>query len=226
MDLEKLKKIIKPYSMASTDDKVSELFDYLEHIRLNNVEGDFVECGVWKGGTILGIMEYLSFHNMRDRKVWGYDTFSGLTEPTENDYELNGWSHQRTKDYWLKHQNDWCKSGLEEVRNNLSSTTFPKENLKLIVGDICQTLLKQENVPLKISLLRLDTDWYESTKAEMDILYPFVSENGVVIVDDYNYWNGSREAVDETINYKEYPHINRGKIGTQLSWIKKKIVPL
>jgi len=87
---------MSPFSMAATVSHSNDLFDILEYIRLNNIPGDLVECGVWKGGVILGIMEYLYYNNMTDRKVWLYDTFNGLTEPKENDYEING-NHTKTK---------------------------------------------------------------------------------------------------------------------------------
>ena len=76
-------------------------------------------------------------------------------------------------------------------------STFPKENIHFIVGDVCITLLEKNNLPDKISLLRLDTDWYKSTKTEMEILYPLLSNKGVLIVDDYGHWRGSKQAVDE-----------------------------
>ena len=182
--------IVKPYTMTSVE-RINELFDSLEYIRLNKIEGDFIECGVWKGGNILGIIEYLSYHNMLDRKVWLYDTFQGMTQPEEVDVDL---SNNKASDI-LHHV--LCYSSLAEVIDNLSVSNFPKENIKYVVGDICETLNYYFNIPNKISLLRLDTDWYKSTKKEMDILYPLLVDKGVLIVDDYGHWRGSKLAVDE-----------------------------
>jgi O-methyltransferase len=210
--------------MSASLEHSDELFNELEYIRRNNIHGDFVECGVWKGGIILGIMEYLYYHNMMDRRVWLYDTFNGLTEPTEEDYEING-SHISTRRQWEQQRvnettNQWCLSTLDEVKNNLSKSNFPKENVVYVVGDICETLKLQQNIPNEICLLRLDTDWYESTKMEMDVLYPKVVCNGVVIVDDYNYWNGSRKAIDESVDYKKHTNRNSNKKGRPLIFHK------
>ena len=88
MNIDKFIKIVKPFTMTS-EERIISLFESLEYIRLNNIEGDFVECGVWKGGNILGMMEYLSYHNMIDRKVWIYDTFEGMTNPEDDDVDFN-----------------------------------------------------------------------------------------------------------------------------------------
>jgi hypothetical protein len=88
-------------------------------------------------------------------------------------------------------------SSLEEVKNNLQPSQFPKENIIFIEGDVSKTLQDRNNIPEKISLLRLDTDWYQSTKDELEILYPKLSNKGVLIVDDYGHWKGAKKAVDE-----------------------------
>ncbi len=187
--------IVKPYTMTSIE-RISELYNSLEYIRLHNIEGDFVECGVWKGGNILGILEYLNFHNMTDRKVWLYDTFKGMTEPEEIDIDLTNQKASNILQHVL------CYSPLNEVKQNLSNSKFPKNNINYVIGDICNTLDIESNLPTKISLLRLDTDWYKSTKKEMEILYPLLIDNGVLIVDDYGHWKGSKTAVDEYFKLK------------------------
>jgi O-methyltransferase len=224
MDKKSFHKIIHELAMTSSKRDSDILFNYLDHIRNNNVPGDFVECGVWKGGIVLAISEYLSYHNMLDRKVWLYDTFAGLTEPTDVDFELRRNNKVSTKEIWQgqkidDHTNAWCYGSLNEVKNNMSRTSFPQDNIVYVIGDICETLKVDENVPNRIALLRLDTDWYDSTKAEMEYLYPKVVDNGVVIVDDYNYWNGSRKAVDEYLDYKNFEYINHGD--GPLNFIKK-----
>jgi hypothetical protein len=163
----------------------------LEHIRINNIEGDFVECGVWKGGNILGIMEYLNFHRMTNRNVWLYDTFQGMTQPEDIDVDL----YERKASNIL--QEVMCYANVEDVKKTLSISNFPKENVKYVVGDVSETLDFNYNLPEKISLLRLDTDWYKSTLKELSVLYPKLNKNGVLIVDDYGHWKGSKTAVDE-----------------------------
>lgn len=80
--------------------------------------------------------------------------------------------------------------GLFEVKE-LSSQVI------LIEGDVLETLVKTQNIPGKISVLRLDTDWYESTKKELEVLYPKLAVGGVLMIDDYGYWGGAKKAVDE-----------------------------
>ena len=91
----------------------------------------------------------------------------------------------------------WCYSSLEEVKANLLSHGVDLSICKFVVGDVLITLGNKINVPEQISVLRLDTDWYESTKYELDNLYHKLSINGVAIFDDYGYWGGHRKAVDE-----------------------------
>jgi hypothetical protein len=224
MDKKSFHKIIAELAMTSSRRDSDILFNYLDHIRNNNIPGDFVECGVWKGGIVLAISEYLSYHNMLDRKVWLYDTFAGLTEPTDVDFELRRNNKVSTKEIWQGQKiddntNAWCYGSLNEVKNNMSRTSFPQDNIIYVIGDICETLKVDKNVPNRIALLRLDTDWYDSTKAEMEYLYPKVVDNGVVIADDYNYWNGSRKAIDEYLDYRNFEHINHGD--GPLNFIKK-----
>ena len=83
-----------------------------------------------------------------------------------------------------------------------SSARDPLKNLNFIEGKVEDTLKLPKNLPDKISILRLDTDWYESTKAELEILYPKLSKNGILLIDDYGHWKGARKAVDEFFNDK------------------------
>lgn len=192
--------IVKPFTMTSFE-RINALYDALEYIRINNIQGDFVECGVWKGGNILGIALYLYYHNMTDRKIWLYDTFTGMTSPEQMDIDLEG---NNAIDI-LQRPHIMCYASLNEVKNNIMSVPFPQENINYIIGDIVQTLDNINNVPSNIALLRLDTDWYQSTKKELDILYPKLVQEGVLIVDDYGHWKGSKKAVDE---YFEGKNVN------------------
>lgn len=195
MNLNDFLNIVKPFTMTS-EDRIIDLFKSLEYIRINDVSGDLVECGVWKGGNILGMMEYLYHHNMLDRKIWLYDTFEGMTKPSEYDVDLNNTSADHVI---LKNNFYNCYSSIDEVRSNLKLSKFESEKLIFVVGDICQTLTDVKNIPNRISLLRLDTDWYESTKKEMEVLYPKLVDKGVLIVDDYGHWKGAKKAVDDYI---------------------------
>jgi len=179
--------IVKPFTMT-TDVRIEVLFDSLEEIRDLNLEGDLVECGVWKGGNILGIIRYLEHHKIY-KKVWLYDTFEGMINPGVYDVD---YSNSKGEEWIGK-----CDSDLESVKKLMEGTNYPKNLINFVKGDICQTLLIKENIPEKICLLRLDTDWYESTKIELEILYPSLVKDGILIVDDYGHWKGCKKAVDE-----------------------------
>ena len=133
-----------------------------------------------------------------DRRIWLYDTFSGMTEPTEHDVESD--SGSRATDLLANTEvgdghNVWCVASREDVESNLQLTSLPIDYFTLIEGDVVQTLRK--TYPPAIALLRLDTDWYESTKASLEALYPRLSPGGVCILDDYGHWQGARQAVEE-----------------------------
>lgn len=143
-----------------------------------------------EGCNIFGIIEYLSFYNI-NRRVWLYDTFKGMTEPGVFDVDLN---NNKASDVFTSVM---CYSPLCEVQSLMDKSNFNKENIIYVIGDINETLNDSKNIPNKISILRLDTDWYDSTKKELEVLYPVLTSKGVVIVDDYGHWAGSRKAVDE-----------------------------
>jgi hypothetical protein len=89
----------------------------------------------------------------------------------------------------------WGYSPIEDVRRNLLGTGYPTDRLHFVKGKVEDTIPGE--TPEQIALLRLDTDWYGSTKHEMQHLYPLVAQGGVLIVDDYGHWQGARSAVDE-----------------------------
>jgi hypothetical protein len=133
-----------------------------------------------------------------DRGIWGYDTFTGMTQPTAKDTKPGFRVDASRKFEQLKNGGivDWCYVPLEEVRSAIDEICGDVA-VNLVQGDVRETLLEVERRPSSIAILRLDTDFYESTKVELEQLYPIVSPGGVVIVDDYGVWHGSRLAVDE-----------------------------
>lgn len=192
---------VKPYSMTSIE-RIEFLFKSLEHIRKNKIEGDYVECGVWKGGNIIGMIKYLEYHNNLTNNIWAYDTFSGMTDPENVDIDLNNNNSVDILDNELVKA--YCS--LTQVKDNIDNfiEKYPEKNIKYVVGDVSETLLIEENLPKSISLLRLDTDWYKSTKIELEILYDRLSDNGILIIDDYGHWKGCKKAVDEFFKGKEF----------------------
>jgi O-methyltransferase len=174
------------------------------------VPGDFVECGVWRGGS--SMLTALTLNRLGDseRRLYLYDTFAGMPEPGELEVDALGHS---ARQQWSSEQrgdvNDWCYASLTEVRQNLLSTGFPAERLNLVEGLVEETI--PGTAPDRIAVLRLDTDWYESTRHELEHLYPRLREGGVLILDDYGHWEGARRAVDEYFGVQA-PHLLLNRI--------------
>lgn len=180
--------------------------DAVRHVILNNIEGCLVECGVDAGHFEYVWIKELQQHN-QVRDIYMYDTFGGLTEPGDYDYtrDTTGFytmSKEEVHKEWEKHiindkTNGWCYTPLDKVRERLNSTGYPQDKLHYMVGDVMETLTDSENIPEKIAILRLDTDWYESSKIELERMYDNVVKGGVIIFDDYYHWEGQRKATDD-----------------------------
>ena len=132
------------------------------------------------------------------RKIYGYDTFEGMPEPSIQDGVKINQVYQN-----FKNRNEpWTKASLDDVKNSSKKLFLDTEDFNFIKGMVENTLKDKKNLPNKISLLRLDTDLYESTKIELNILYPLLVDNGVLIIDDYGDFPGCRKAVDDYFSDK------------------------
>jgi len=189
---------VKPFTMTSTERLVALLrsIDYLEH---NKIQGDIVECGVWKGGSMMAAAKYLLRLGNQQRRFFLFDTYEGMSEPTEADTDIHSSNATEVyKDESNKGSDDkWCASPLDDVKQNLASTNYKSQNVFFIKGKVEETLPYGKID--KIAILRLDTDWYESTKHELITLYDRLVPGGVLIIDDYGHWRGAKQAVDEFI---------------------------
>lgn len=199
---------VKSYTMTSLE-RMFALYNSVEYVIKNNIPGDFVECGVWKGGSSMIIAKTLLKLGVTDRKIYLYDTFEGMAKPEEVDVDvlnssaLNKWDEADKNDYAF-----WCESPLENVKNNMSLTTYPMDNIIFVKGKVEDTI--PGTIPENIALLRLDTDFYSSTYHEFFHLYPILSKNGVLIIDDYGHWKGSKEATDKYFKENNiFPLMNR-----------------
>ena len=188
---------LRPFTMTSAE-RLWALINATRYVCDTGVPGDFVECGVWRGGSVMAMAGELASRATRDRSIWLYDTFAGMTEPTERDIEAGTGTTAaqmlQTTDIG-DGNNVWCVAGRSDVEQNVYSTNYPQDQFVFVEGDVTQTLSTQR--PESIALLRLDTDWYESTRASLESLYPRLSPGGVCILDDYGHWQGARAAVDE-----------------------------
>lgn len=176
----------------------------LIHIKKNKIIGDIVETGVFHGGGLILINEILKNIKL-NKKIWGYDTFEGVPDINIKNDEILGDKkillNKKSQNYYSDVENIY--SNIENVKINLKNNGFKKELPKLIKGDTRVTLLNKKNIPKKISFIRLDTDFYESTLKELQTLYPRLSKNGVLLIDDYGHHKGCKKAVDEYFKNKK-----------------------
>jgi hypothetical protein len=183
-------------------ERLQALIDSVRYCVDAGVEGALAECGVWRGGSVLAMLLTLQDLGVTDRDVYLYDTFEGMTQPSEADRSpfdppaLATWSDAESagRRPWDE-VFDSATFGEQQVRELLLSTGYPAERLCFVRGPVESTI--PATVPEQLALLRLDTDWYESTRHELEHLYPLLSPGGVLIIDDYGHWDGARRAVDE-----------------------------
>jgi hypothetical protein len=169
-----------------------------KYIAINKIPGDFVECGVYKGGNALIAAKIFDLYKI-NKKVYLFDTFTGMSEPTKHDSRTGDKSSTLNK-YLSRQQNDhtdWAYASIEEVKENFRKIGLLKDNVIFCKGKVETTLNLVSNIPETISFLRLDTDWYESTKKELEVLYSKLVLGGILVVDDYGQFDGARKAVDE-----------------------------
>lgn len=189
-------KKVSPFTMTSPE-RIFALCEAVKYVHENCIEGDIVECGVWKGGSMMAVAETLLASGDASRNLYLFDTFDGMTPPTDKDVDIEGVEATNLlgRSDKMDEKSAWCCASLETVKSTVTSTGYPREKIHFIKGMVEQTI--PASAPQNISLLRLDTDWYESTKHEMEHLFPRLAKGGVLIIDDYGHWQGAREAVDE-----------------------------
>lgn len=188
---------VNPYTMTSPE-RIAALVEAARYVVANDIPGDFVECGVWRGGSSMAAA--MAFRELGDvsRELFLYDTYEGMSAPTDEDVDIAGRSAESkfSERQLTEDSSEWCRSPLDDVRNNLASTGYPEEKVHFVKGKVQDTIAGEMPVG-PIAILRLDTDWYESTRHELTHLYPRLVTRGVLILDDYGYWQGARKAVDE-----------------------------
>jgi O-methyltransferase len=180
----------RPATMTSKE-RLYALYSAVRYVADAGIAGDFVECGVWKGGSVMMMALTLRHLGITDRDIYLFDTFTGQTTSSKEDVDYTGVSVTTMTEQELA----WLRVPAEQVRANLATTGYPMERFHLVPGDVRQTI--PGAAPERIALLRLDTDWYESTRHELENLFPRLAPRGPLIVDDYGHFRGSRQAVDE-----------------------------
>ncbi|MGL6266282.1 MAG: TylF/MycF/NovP-related O-methyltransferase [Chitinophagaceae bacterium] len=200
---------VRPFTMTSPE-RLYSLYQSIQYVVANKIPGDFVECGVWKGGSCMMMALLLKRLGITDKKIYLYDTFEGMSEPTEADKKFTGESANDLLNQSGKENDNsiWCYSTLEDVQSNVFSTGFDPQNFIFTKGKVEDSI--PGVMPGEIALLRLDTDWYESTYHELIHLYPLLLENGILIIDDFGHWEGAKKAVLQYFKEKNlHPIIHR-----------------
>ena len=185
---------VEGYSLTSYE-RMFALHKAVQYISRAHIPGDMVECGVWRGGSSMMVAHTLLQCGDTDRRLYLYDTYEGMPAGSENDRDYGGRSSDEIFSPEKRADNlDNLAISIEEVSANLKGTKYPQDKIVLVKGKVEETIPHQS--PEQIALLRLDTDFFESTYHELVHLWPRVVSRGVVIIDDYGHWKGARMAVD------------------------------
>lgn len=202
-----LVRAVRPYTMTSPE-RVVALSRAVEYVADRNVPGAIVECGVWRGGSMLAVARTLLSRRVTDRDLYLFDTFDGMAPPSKEDVAITGESATAALAADPEDDGVRARASLDLVRSVLFSSGYNQDRIHLIEGMVEETI--PESAPQTIALLRLDTDWYASTRHELLHLYPRLVRGGVLIIDDYGHWQGARKAVDDYFEETgEAPLLNR-----------------
>ena len=188
---------VRPRTMTGPE-KVAALVEATRHVVRMRIPGAVVECGVWRGGSMQAVALTLLSLGETDRELHLFDTFEGMPPPTADDTrttQSGSVSAEELLEASAKDSKLWAVAGLEDVQEGMAETGYPMEKVHFRPGLVERTTPDQ--APDTIAILRLDTDWYASTKHELEHLYERLSPGGVLILDDYGDWDGARKATDE-----------------------------
>lgn len=199
---------IRPFTMVPEESLV-ELARQVCAILAFHIPGDFVECGVWRGGASFLMAELLRQAGVEDRKVWLFDSFEGLPPPEEIDGVAALAYAKNIADPWY---HDNCRALLEEVQQN-ATTLGLTAYTECVQGWFDQTLPLHRARIGPIALLRIDGDWYSSVRCCLDNLYDQVVDGGLVVLDDYYAWDGCAIAVHEFLGKRRLAHRIEGVKG-------------
>ncbi|WP_250006212.1 TylF/MycF/NovP-related O-methyltransferase [Actinoplanes sp. M2I2] len=185
-----------PYTMTRKEKRYA-LYLATRYVVEHDIPGAIVECGVWRGGSMHVVARTLLAIGDTSRELYLFDTFEGMTEPGDKDLTYGGRPVAELLSAQPRTARIWAVAGLEDVREGFAAIPYPSERIHFVQGPVESTLPAQ--APDRIAILRLDTDWYESTRHELESLYERLAPGGVLIIDDYGTFKGAREAVDEFV---------------------------
>ena len=184
---------VRPFTMTSIEQMLA-LVDAVKYVGNNDIPGAIVECGVWRGGSMMLAAETLLSLGSTERDLYLYDAFTGMPPADTEDVRFDGLTTEEVRTIEGV-KGAWCLATQNEVAENIQTTNYPADKIHIVTGYVEQTI--PAAAPDQIAILRLDTDWYASTTHELNHLYPRLTSRGVLIIDDYGYWKGCKKAVDE-----------------------------
>ena len=188
---------VRPRTMTAHA-KLDALIEATRYVVRQRIPGEVVECGVWRGGSMQAVALTLLELDETTRELHLFDTFEGMPPPSDEDTRTEHGETVAAADLLAASPREsrmWAVADLDDVRAGMAETGYPAERICYHPGLVEETTPGE--APETIALLRLDTDWYESTRHELDHLYDRLSPGGVLIIDDYRDWDGARKAVDE-----------------------------
>jgi len=177
---------VRSYTMVGLK-RLDNIQSCIESVVANNIPGDFIETGVWRGGSTIFMRAVLKAYGILDRRVWVADSFEGLPKPNAELYPADlGDMHHTVKELAIP---------LDQVQAHFQKFGLLDEQVRFLKGWFRDTL---PTAPIaKLAVLRLDGDLYESTMDALVHLYPKLSIGGYVIVDDYGAIDACRKAIDD-----------------------------
>jgi O-methyltransferase len=214
---------VKDHTMM-TSQRVVAICNAVDYLTENNIEGDIVACGVWRGGAVMTAIDTLKKANSTSRDIYVYDTFEGMTTPG-HEYDLKTGGNSgvgKTAEELYKNATAsdlvFCYSAIDEVKQNIEQFGYPRQKVHYIKGMVEDTI--PATLPKKIAFLYFSISFYKSVLHTLEHLYPLIASGGVILISDYGDWEGTKKAVDEYIeNNKVKLLLNRidqtGRIGVK-----------
>lgn len=193
---------VAPFTMTSPE-RIYALRRAVRYVAEQGIAGAIVECGVWRGGSMMVVAQTLLDLSKRTYDLYLFDTFDGMPPPTTEDRDFHGTAAVDLLNRSPRDSNMWGWSSIEQTRAALYSIGYPREHIHFVAGRVEDTI--PDRAPERIALLRLDTDWYASTRHELIHLFPRLVTGGVLIIDDYGHWQGARKATDEYLAEHDAP---------------------
>jgi hypothetical protein len=185
---------VRPYTMTSPE-RLNAFILACRYVTKHRIPGAVVECGVWRGGSMQAAARTLLTAGDTERDLYLFDTFEGMPPPTDRDRRRDGETAADLMSRQGKDRPIWAVASLDDVRKGFEEVAYPDSRIHYVQGRVEDTIPGE--APDQIAILRLDTDWYTSTRHELEHLYPRLVSGGILLIDDYGWWQGSREAVDE-----------------------------